>query len=403
MKTPPNSTTKIKLYPNEEQRAVLTKWFNHARFTYNKCVEEYNKKEVKKITLKHFRSHCVNSDSFLLKDKKWIFDTPYEVRDGAMVDFVEAVNYQEENKKNHIKNKNYTDGNFKMKYKTKKDSSNSILIRKKFYNSGIFYTTFWKDKNNVKIDKLIKSREPLPDKLLYDTRLQRTRLGKFYLCVMKRDPVKKSLNNLENTISLDPGVRTFMTGYDMNGNIWEWGVKDINKIFRLARRIDKLQTRIDLSTTCSRLRKSLKTVFHREHLKIKDYIEEMHNKCAKWLCENYKNILIPEFNVSEMILKGKRKLRSETVRKMVTWSHYAFRQCLITKSKLYSNCLVIPVHEGYTTKTCVCGNIHNSLGGNKVYKCNINCGYVADRDYHGSFMILIRHLTLQKIRLIKQS
>ncbi|RHZ77236.1 hypothetical protein Glove_184g67 [Diversispora epigaea] len=48
----------------------------------------------------------------------------------------------------------------------------------------------------------IKSAEPLPEKLGYDSRLVMNRLGEFYL--------------------KDPGVRTFMTGYDPSGVAIEW-------------------------------------------------------------------------------------------------------------------------------------------------------------------------------------
>ncbi len=31
-------------------------------------------------------------------------------------------------------------------------------------------------------------------------------------------------------LSLDPGVRTFMTGYDPLGRVWEWGNQDMQRI-----------------------------------------------------------------------------------------------------------------------------------------------------------------------------
>jgi len=35
-------------------------------------------------------------------------------------------------------------------------------------------------------------------------------------------------------ISLDPGVRTFMTGYDPSGMAVEWGKNNIGRIYRLS-------------------------------------------------------------------------------------------------------------------------------------------------------------------------
>ncbi|GBC00240.1 hypothetical protein RclHR1_00380008 [Rhizophagus clarus] len=74
------------------------------------------------------------------------------------------------------------------------------------------------------------------------------RLGHFYLYV----PI--SLNIIDNqnnvcgkVISLDPGVRTFMTGYDPDGQIIEWGNGDIDKVFKLSKKYDKLQSNEDLA------------------------------------------------------------------------------------------------------------------------------------------------------------
>jgi len=46
-------------------------------------------------------------------------------------------------------------------------------------------------------------------------------------------------------ISLDPGVRTFMTGYDPSGVAVEWGKNDIGRIYRLSHACDKLQSKRD--------------------------------------------------------------------------------------------------------------------------------------------------------------
>ena len=56
---------------------------------------------------------------------------------------------------------------------------------------------------------------------------------------------------------------------------------------------------------------------------------------------------------------------------MLCWSHYKFRQRLIAKSELFSDCNVIECDELYTCKTCgYCGIINGTLGGWIVFKCN---------------------------------
>ena len=46
-------------------------------------------------------------------------------------------------------------------------------------------------------------------------------------------------------ISLDPGVRTFMTGYDPSGMAVECGKNDIGRIYRLCHAYEKLQSKRD--------------------------------------------------------------------------------------------------------------------------------------------------------------
>ena len=68
-------------------------------------------------------------------------------------------------------------------------------------------------------------------------------------------------------------------------------------------------------------------------MKVRNLIDDMHKKLAKWLCEKCaKHVLLPAFETSGMIRKGQRKITSKTVRGMVTWSHYRFRQRMLHKA-----------------------------------------------------------------------
>jgi putative transposase len=110
-------------------------------------------------------------------------------------------------------------------------------------------------------------------------------------------------------------------------------------------------------------------------------------------------VLIPEFEVSRMVKRANRKINSKTVRGMLTWCHYAFRNTLKSKAELHPWCRIVEVGEAYTSKTCEeCGNIHKKLGSSKVFKCP-SCGYVADRDLHAAKNILLRYLTIEGLHL----
>jgi len=105
----------------------------------------------------------------------------------------------------------------------------------------------------------------------------------------------------------------------------------------------------------------------RIHEKICCLIDNCHHKCSRWLCQNYRIILLPEFKMQEMVRHGKWQIRSKTARMMLTWSHFWFRQYLLYKVREYPWCWVIICTVEYTSKTCgCCGYIHQKLGGPKV-------------------------------------
>src|SRR5205823_2389016 len=74
----------------------------------------------------------------------------------------------------------------------------------------------------------------IPEKLLYDSRLVRTRDGKYYFCVPRilehrANEGDNQARGIRGIIALDPGVRTFMTGYDPSGKVLKWGHHDMSR------------------------------------------------------------------------------------------------------------------------------------------------------------------------------
>jgi len=79
---------------------------------------------------------------------------------------------------------------------------------------------------------------------------------------------------------------------------------------------------------------------------------------------------------------------------MQTLSFYRFDEKLKSLCERRGNNLYI-VDESYTFKTCGrCGNLHNSLGGSKIYKC-ASCSLNIDIDINGARNILLKHLVLE--------
>ena len=338
------------------------------------------KTKLCKATKKGLRAVALNK-SALAENNAWALKVPYDVRDEGMNDVLKAI------ESNQAKIEKGSLKHFELAFRSAKDEQQSLVIHSKH----------WKHKTGVYSDlcgENMKSSEPLPVELDHDCRLTRTRLGHYYLCLcLPNGSENQALEpQKHHTIALDPGVRTFLTGYDADGQIVEWGTKDMSRIYRLCKAVDNMQSR--WSQTTHRKRYKLKRAARRIRLKIRNLVDELHKKCSTWLCRNYKSVILPVFESSNMVIKGQRKINSKTARSMLTWAHYRFRQRLLNKSREYNQCHIVLTEEPYTSKTCGrCGWFHQRLGGNKTFKCQ-SCGLCIDRDVNGARNIMLRHLTL---------
>lgn len=170
--------------------------------------------------------------------------------------------------------------------------------------------------------------------------------------------------------------------------------QNIERIYRLCHISDKLQSQWTEKCITHKQRYSLQRAAQRVRLKIRNLIDDVHKKLCKWLCENYRVVLIPKFETSRMVRRGHRKLNSKSARAMATWAHYRFRQRLLQKSSIYTGMSVVVCDEAYTSKTCGrCGELNTRLGGSKVFKC-ASCGAEFDRDVNGVRNILLHYMTL---------
>ncbi|CAN0567294.1 unnamed protein product, partial [Ectocarpus sp. 12 AP-2014] len=103
---------KIKLDPTTEWKERLRKWMGTARWTYNRCLHflntekcRMNKTDVRrKVPKKTSKRDCKTS---------WVLETPFEIRDSAMVDLYDGI---VSNLKKREKNSTHT---FSMTFRSK--------------------------------------------------------------------------------------------------------------------------------------------------------------------------------------------------------------------------------------------------------------------------------------------
>jgi hypothetical protein len=118
-KLPAGKVRRIRIYPNQQERLKLRKWIGTARWTYNRCLIAVEKEGIKREK-KDLRALCLNAKNFNDTKLKWVLETPYDIRDEAMNDLLKgfASNFAK-----HKESKK-----FKMKFRSKKDSQQSITV-----------------------------------------------------------------------------------------------------------------------------------------------------------------------------------------------------------------------------------------------------------------------------------
>lgn len=181
----------------------------------------------------------------------------------------------------------------------------------------------------------------------------------------------------DRLISLDPGVRKFLVGYDPSGQSIFIGENAHKQLSTLLFQIDKTTDKNEQSKLWSQLR---------------NLVDELHWKTISFLVENYDIILLPEFRISQMIRK--KKLARITKRLLCMFSFYRFKTRLEEKCRTFGKNLII-VDESYTSCTCgVCGTINSLIKGKEVFECP-ECHVKIDRDVAGSRNVLIKNISLR--------
>jgi len=262
---------------------------------------------------------------------------------------------------------------FNLSFRSKKDPVQSCFIpHEAITEKGIYQSKSGKVKFSERIPENAKD-----SRLIFDH-------GRWYLNVPYSQKVAKA-ENQGRVISLDPGVRTFMTGFTEN-EAFKIGAGDFNRIMRLGFTMDKLNSKIKKAKCRDKV--SLKKALNRLKWKVWDLIEELHFKTISYLLQNYDVILLPTFETSQMVVKSTRDIKAKTVRAMMTFSFYQFSQRLISKAATIGK-KVLRVSEAYTSCTASWTGEVKKIGSAKTITSK---GVKVDRDINGARGIFLRAL-----------
>lgn len=257
-----------------------------------------------------------------------------------------------------------------------------------------------------------KENRPLEIDQSHDMTVVKQR-GRYYLCIptFERADVPTHLPENEpideqTVLAIDPGIRTFLTGYcPGTGEIIEMGKQaDVQErlkaerdreigITKLLNDRDRIERRVlskypDISDT-----RDLKRRYWRRVKKLRarrflhearqgNIIKQLHHECSAQILQRFKHIIIPRFSSKDV---HKLPHVSEEWKKYAkTLKHFSFRQKLLEKTWHYPGSSVWLCGEHYTTMCCGnCGSNNRTIKDSETFMCK-QCKFDSPRDRHAS-------------------
>ena len=401
-------TRKIKLKLISTQKKLLQSWNNHSRYSYNKAINIINQESISTFDYTNIyngkiesrSSTCCQYSKLDLRNlitpeecnsrTKWILETPKAVREYAV--FEAHKNYKA--CLTNVSNNNIK--KFNLCYKTKKNKSWTIGIPKDsitLYSNTKESSNFSSPSVGIYEGRITNSRFKMTEKInSIDNNCTIHFDGiDYFLCVPYE--IKKKKNENSNWFcSLDPGVRKFNVLYcpDDDHHI-KIGDRAATRLYEHLLDLDRFISRNHKSTS-----KKIKDKIIKKRIKIQNLQNELHNKVASYLCNNYQNIFIPKLNKENDMIKRinivrgkKRQIATTTVRRMVVLAHCKFIEKLKTKASEFSNVNIKIIGEAYSSQRCLsCKRLTKT--SNEEFVCQY-CNFISDRDILGSTNILLQN------------
>ncbi|KAK9318661.1 hypothetical protein V1524DRAFT_444535 [Lipomyces starkeyi] len=194
-------------------------------------------------TQKKLRAVLLNSETNTLNDnEKWLDEHDYDLRDKAIRDFMK--NYRSKKKWNRGERSFY---------------SHSLLAVKD--GCGRATTKYF----NARFKALEEA------------------VGRYFLITSNKGKEKRKNATRGDFVFIDPGVRTFLTCYDLNENVVEVGSGAVVRVSK-ATRLAALRNH--------KRRQNLQRAYIR-------LVEDMHKKAATFLCANYDMVEVKEERTSK--------------------------------------------------------------------------------------------------------
>ena len=382
-------TVKYKLYPNDEQYKILINFCDAHIDMYNAVVNYI--KNIRKEKTKQNQGKLVRYCEFQLPNLKELkkyfgdfkdklqqkYDVNKHILDYSIKDCISMFKSISTNQKQG----HYKAG--KLHYLKKSKNSKIFKVEKMICTDTSFCSsTLGK---SLKIIPNLNYKEDC--ETVYTIQYLKTENSFYLLRKVKVNIEDKPSNN--NSITIDLGLRTLMTGMSEN-HILELGTNlcnELRKLYNKKEIIKKLNEGINKNNVIIKIsKKIMNKKIKKLDNKIKNIINDSQWKIANYLTKNYNHVIIGNFSTKDM----KKETNPHNLQLMKDLNMFNLREKIKYKC-LLKNKKYIRIDEAYTTKCCnKCGKI-NEIGSSKIYECE-DCKVKYDRDIKSCTCIKILSL-----------
>lgn len=367
---------KVIILPSERQRKILLKWMDTYIRMYNETIKVIKRQfyEKKKVNLNFQRlrtDHMLEQKEKLYKSSGLQNDDSTRINkhilDGAIKDVCTSYSSAFKNFKRKIIK------HFRMRYIKQSKPQKILKIEKLLFSKD--RKTFC---GSVLGSKINTSENIDFSDVNSDCTLLYNSFNKRFTLLIPIETVKEDGKEKPKyeAIGVDPGIRTFMTGYSKGHTL------DIGN--NLQQTITKELKEIDSINESELSKKKRRLAENKRYNKINNLVDDLQWKTINHLTNNYHIILIGNMSTKGIVGNWKSKgLYKTTKRIALLMRLYVFTERLKYKCSI-KGCDYGMINERYTSKMCTfCGNVKEDLGSNKIYNCN-KCNNSIGRDINGA-------------------
>lgn len=385
-KPEPNNVKVIPIKYTKRQRMFYNQCLGIQRSVYNSCIA--HAKKEKRIDLNELRRLFVHQGS----------GDNYELRDKGVLKFIDNHKSSFEGAKERLKKK--------QKRPLKKEEESKLFFECIHNLKFLSWRNEWHSQASIPIQPRewktkrgfytplcyhgIENNTLLTPEIEYTCRIVRKSYNKFFIYLPTVE--EREFPEFERSVvSIDPGLKTFMTCYSPEGEVIQVGENDMQVIARLLHYKNKLVSKVSKakpkkgdSKRKKRKHKRLRKALTRSISRITNLVSDYHKKSAAFLVNTYNVVIVPKLNLFKT-----KKLDKKTKEKAIALA-FSRHVEIIKSQAVKTGCKVIVPEEHYTSKTCsCCGYIDDTLGSKRTYSCK-NCKRVLDRDINASKNILLK-------------